>query len=265
VGFFVAQVSSSASRKVFRKIAVSMLPEAAMPTLSDTFRTIHRLRRHARDLQTEIDRAPIQLKARQNHATKQAAAFQAAKDALKKKQVSVRDLEGTLKETHLMLEKYTKQVSDVNDPKAYEALQHEIAAAKSKCAELEEAIFAGMTETEDMTAALPTAELAAKKAAEDLAAFDGDQKEKLSRIAADMKETLAQLKTAEADLPAEVRPEYVRRVASYGADALAAVEGGCCAYCRTATSQQQILNLQRDHFITCTACYRGLYLPEGFA
>jgi hypothetical protein len=237
-------------------------PETIMPTLSELFRNLHRLRRHARDLQAEIERGPLQLKARQNFATKQAAALQAAKDALKKKQVQVLDLESTLKSTHETIQKYTRQLSEVSDPKAYEALQHEIATAKAKGAELEDAILNGMTEVDEMKAALPGHEEASKKAAADLAAFDTDNKAKLARLAEEMKRTQAELKTAELELPNEVRPEYVRRVASYGADALAAVENGCCAYCRTGASQQQILNLDRGHFITCTACYRGLYLPE---
>src|SRR4051812_10689215 len=120
-----------------------------MPTLSELFRNIHRLRRHARDLQAEMDRGPLQLKARQNHATKQAAAVQMAKDALKKKQVAVLDLESTLKSTHEILQKYTRQLNEVTDPKAYEALQHEIATSKTKAAELEEAILNGMTEVDE--------------------------------------------------------------------------------------------------------------------
>ncbi len=233
-----------------------------MPHLSELFRTIHRLRRHSRDLQVEIDRGPIQLKARQNHATKQAAAAVAAKEALKKRQAQVRDMENELKTSHETAAKYTRQRGEVTEAKAFEALQHEIATEQGKASALEESIFAGMAEVDEMTAAVPVAEQAAKKAAQDLASFDSEQKTKLAHLAEEMKKALVELKAAEAQLPEEVRPEYVRRVASYGADALASIEGGCCTYCRTGASQQQIINLGRDHFVTCTSCYRGLYLPE---
>lgn len=232
-----------------------------MPTLSEVFRNIHRLRRHVRELQIEIERAPVQLKARQNHSTKQAAALQAARDRLKKKQVEVRDQENNLKTEHETLTKYTRQLDEVGDPKAYEALQHEITASKTKCEQLEESILNGLTDVDTMTAQIPEAEAAAKKAAAELSSFDSDQKVKLERITAEMKTAQEELKKVEADIPADVKPEYVRRVASYGADALAAVEEGCCSHCRTAASQQQQLNLQRDHFVTCTSCYRALYIP----
>ena len=64
-----------------------------MPGISDIFREIHRLRRHARDLQQEIDRAPIQLKARKNLVAKAADGFKAAQDDLKKLKVTVHDKE----------------------------------------------------------------------------------------------------------------------------------------------------------------------------
>jgi predicted nucleic acid-binding Zn-ribbon protein len=233
-----------------------------MPTLSELFRTIHRLRQHVRGLQTEIDRGPLQLKARQTHSKNQAAAAQMAKDALKKKQVEILEMESELKSSFEQQQKYKRQLNEAKDPKAYEALQHEIATTQAKCAQLEESILAGMTEADEMKAAIPAKEDAAKKAAADLASFDSDQKAKLTRLAEENKKANEELKAAEAQIPNDIRPEYSRRVASYGADALAAVEDHCCSFCRTAASAQQVLNLQMGQYITCTSCYRLLYLPE---
>lgn len=233
-----------------------------MPTLSETFRTIHRLRRLARDLQDEINRGPIQLKARQTFATKQAAALQAAKDSLKKKQVEVRDLENTLKSTHQQLERYKKQLDESQDPKAYEALKHEIASTQAKLAELEEKILTGMGESDDMQGQLPTHESAAKKAEADAAGFGAELKTKHDRLAGELKVALDEIKKTEEELPADVRADYNRNVAAMGAECLAAAENGVCGYCRTAMTAQQHVQLQQNVVVSCTSCHRPLYLAE---
>src|SRR4051812_2727172 len=231
-----------------------------MPTLSEMFRTIHRLRRLARDLQTEVDRGPLQLKARQTFATKQAAALQAAKDALKKKQVAVRDLENSLKSTHQQLDRYKKQLDESGDPKAYEALKHEITTTQTKLVGLEEAILTGMTEADEMQAQIPTHEAAAKKAADDAAGFSAELKTRHGRLAEELKTTLEQLKEAEMAIPPDVRSEYNRRVAAMGAECVAAAENGVCGFCRTAMSVQQTVQLQQNVMVCCTSCHRPLYL-----
>src|SRR2546423_301568 len=104
-----------------------------MPDTPETLRQIHRLRRLAHELQQEINRFPIQLKARKTFAAKQQAGVQEAKDALKKTKVSILDKEATLKSAHQQIAKYTKQLDEAADKKQYDALQHEIGGAKAKC------------------------------------------------------------------------------------------------------------------------------------
>src|SRR5262245_36715815 len=75
----------------FRRLSKPPCRTALMPLLSETFRTIHRLRNLSRDLQEEINRGPLQLKARQNVVTKQAKARDDAKETLKKLHVTTRE------------------------------------------------------------------------------------------------------------------------------------------------------------------------------
>src|ERR1700759_4302610 len=107
-----------------------------MPGIGETFREIHRLRRFVRDLQQEVDRGPIQLKARRNVAAKIAEAYQTAQDELKKIKVAVHEKEGALRATHTQIAKYEKQLDDINDKKQYDALKHEISSAQAKAAAL---------------------------------------------------------------------------------------------------------------------------------
>jgi predicted CXXCH cytochrome family protein len=233
-----------------------------MPTLSEVFREIHRLRRHARDLQAEIDRAPVQLKARQNFAAKQAKLLQDGREHLKKLKVTVHEKETDLKAAHEQLVKYKRQLNTVTDQKQFDALKHEIADTEARCSKLEEEILLGLGEVDEQSAAVPALEAGAAKADSDLKAFSADTKTRHEQLSAELKAALEQLKELEKSLPADVQPEYQRRVASYGADALASVAGGVCSQCHTAASAQVMLQLSMGQYITCTSCYRALYLPE---
>jgi uncharacterized protein len=233
-----------------------------MPTPSELFRQIHRLRVHSRELQTEIDRAPVQLKARQNFAAKQAKLAQEGRDKLKKLKLTVHESESDLKSAHEQLQKYRRQLNDVTDQKQFEALKHEISDAESRCAKMEESILTGLGEIDEQTAQVPLLDAAAAKAKSDLDSFDAETKIKHTQLADELKKTLGELKAYEKEIPADVQPEYVRRVASYGADALASAGAGVCSQCNTTISAQMLINLTMGQFVTCTLCYRFLYLPE---
>src|SRR5437764_7075463 len=164
-----------------------------MAGISDVFREIHRLRRLARDLQTEIDRAPYQLKAQRAKAAKLEETFKAAQDALKHLKVTIRDNEATLKATHQQIAKYKKQFDEASDKKQFEALQHEIAGAEGKAAALEDAILNGMAESEERAAQLPEQEKAVARGKEELASFEKEQQGRLARLSGELQQALSQL------------------------------------------------------------------------
>jgi uncharacterized protein len=232
-----------------------------MAGIGDVLREVHRLRRHARDLQAEIDRGPFQVKARRAVAARAEDAYRAAQDALKKLKVATHENEVTLKATHQQIAKYERQLDEVTDKKQFDALKHEIAAARQNAAALEDKILEEMSEAEERTGQLPEQERAAKKAQDDLAAFERDQSDRLARLAEQMRAALGELKAAEAKLPEQFLPQYQRMVNAYGADALAAVQNGACAHCNTQIQMQQMHELETGEFVSCRSCGRGLYLP----
>jgi predicted nucleic acid-binding Zn-ribbon protein len=233
-----------------------------MAGIGDTLREIHRLRRHARDLQQEIDRGPIQLKAHRAKAAKVEEAFRAAQEELKKLKVTTHENEVTLKATHGQIAKYERQLDEAADKKQYDALKHEIAVAREKAQTLEDAILEGMGQVEDRSAKLPEQEQGVKQAQENLAAFEKDHAARLARLADQLRGALNDLKAAEERIPEQWRPQYQRIVNAHGADALAAVQGHACAHCHTQITVQQLHDIQTGEFICCRACGRGLYMPE---
>src|SRR5262249_41931829 len=136
------------------------------------------------------------------------------------------------------------------------------AGAKAKCQTYEDEILTAMATADDQTAQIPVAEQSAKKAHEDAAAFEREQGERLGRLNEQLKAALAELKTAEESLHADIRLLYSRMVASYGADALAEVKNRTCSFCHTEITHQQAHELATGQFVSCKSCYRGLYLAE---
>lgn len=233
-----------------------------MPGVADILREIHRLRLHAREMQAEIDRNPIVLKAHRNRAAKVEETFREGQETLKKVKVSAHEKEVSLKSASGQLAKYEKQLDTVVDTKQMEAFKHQIDHTKTTIATLEDEALAALGEIDERTAQLPELEKAAKQAKADLAAFERDQSERLARQSEELKSALAGLATAEGKLPAEMRPQYQRIVNAYGADSLASVEGNTCRHCHTHITSQQGIELLAGEFVLCKSCGRGLYLPE---
>jgi predicted nucleic acid-binding Zn-ribbon protein len=233
-----------------------------MPGPASLMREIHRLRRFARDLQEQIDRLPRQQKAHQARIARQEELLKQEQDAIKHLKVAGHEKEVSLKTAHGQVARYEQQRNEATSKKEYDALQAEIAGARSKAQQLEDEILAGMAEGEERAARVPELEQAVRQAKEEAAAFEKGAAERRESLAAQLAETQAKLAEVEAGLPAEVRPQYNRLVGAMGADALAVAAQNTCSACHTGITAQQATDLQREALVLCKSCGRVLYLPE---
>jgi predicted nucleic acid-binding Zn-ribbon protein len=226
-------------------------------------RELHRLRKHLRDLQAEIERAPRLLKAHQAKLAQQEAAFRDAQEGLKHLKVNIHENEVSLKSTHQQLAKFERQLNEAGSKKEYDLKQSEISQARQRLDELETKILEGMAESEERTAKLPEQEKAVRQARAEFAEFEKGQEARLGRLRQEKQNAEQELGATEAKLPAAVRPVYDRLVKAYGPDALAAVVDRTCMQCRTGITAQQQNELESEHFVTCKSCGRALYLPAA--
>lgn len=227
-----------------------------------TLREIHRLRRHARDLQTEIERGPRALKAQENRLAQQEANQHAAQEGLKHQKVATHEKEGSLRAVHQQITKYQKQQNEAAGSKEYEALRSEIVAAQKSAAELEDQILESMAATEEQTARLPSLEQAVARAKDELAKFRADYQPRQDRLASELQQVQTELKQVETGLPDDMRQQYTRLTTAMGADAITAVEGRTCVACYTEITAQNYNELMQGHFVACKSCGRMLYLAE---
>jgi predicted nucleic acid-binding Zn-ribbon protein len=136
------------------------------------FREIHRLKRFARDLEDQLKRFPIQVKAQQAKVTRAEEAQQEGQETIKRLKLAANEKEVTLKTRIGQIKKYEKQLNEAASKKEYDALQHEIATARADCQKLEDEILDSITETEERTAKLPELAQAVTQAREEFARWE---------------------------------------------------------------------------------------------
>ena len=132
-------------------------------------RELHRLRRHAADLQTEIERGPRTLKTQQARVGKHEDLLREGHELLKRLKVGMHEKEVSLKTKNQQIAKHQKQLNEATSKKEYDALQAEISADKRACQRLEDEILDLMAEGETRTAQLPELERAVQRAKEEAA------------------------------------------------------------------------------------------------
>src|SRR4051794_12272447 len=118
-------------------------------------REIHRLRRHAHDLEEEIERIPRVLKGQQTRVKKHEDELREAQDKLKRLKVGNHEKEVHLKQTQEMAVKHQDQMNSASSKKEYDAFKAEIAADRQRGQQLEDEILAGMLEVDERTGQLP--------------------------------------------------------------------------------------------------------------
>jgi predicted nucleic acid-binding Zn-ribbon protein len=229
------------------------------------FREIHRLRRFARDLQEQLDRIPRQLKIHQVRLARQEQALHDTKEAIKHLKVTASEKEKAFKGKHEAIDRFQLQLNQSTSKKEFDALQLEIAHARTESSRLEDEILAALTESEETAARIPELEKAVKQAREELAKFEAATGPRKADLEAQLAEASGKLKTVEESIPDDLRSQYKRTIVSLGADGLAAVRDGVCESCHTEITAQALHELKLEMFLQCRSCGRILYLPEGQA
>jgi predicted nucleic acid-binding Zn-ribbon protein len=232
-----------------------------MSGAASILREIHRLRRHAGELQDRVEQGPRQLRAHQASVTRQEEALRQAQEGIKKLKVAQHEKEVSLKAKHQQIKKHEDQFKTASTRKEYDALRSEIEAERKEISKLEDATLDVMGETEEKAAQIPVLEKAVQQAKADLAAYERDSGPRLAALAEERQKVLRQLAEVEATVPADVREPYERLTKARGEDALAAVVDRTCSACYTEITQQGYNELLAERFVLCKSCGRILYLP----
>lgn len=231
-------------------------------SVPELLKECHRIRRHLRDLQSELDLGPRVQKIQVTALDQARATHAAAHDHVKKTRLKQKDDELTLKQTETRLAKLQVDINSAGSKKEYDLKLNEIAAATKGKSDLEDTILTAITETEERSAELPAVDTTWKEAQDEYTRLRTEATERVERLKADQVGSAATLAATEAELPSDVAPLYTRLVRQYGPDALAGVHGRTCQQCNTTMTEEARSRLAGGAFICCTQCGRGLY-PTG--
>jgi predicted nucleic acid-binding Zn-ribbon protein len=229
---------------------------------ADILREIHRLKRHVKDLQGELERLPRLFKGQLAKVARQEDTSREIHDLIKRLKVTGHEKEVELKQAQQLIAKHEKQLNEAGSKKEYDALKVEIAAERQKCQQLEDEILGGMMEIEERTAQVPLAEKAIAQAKAEAAEYEKNAKVREANLTEQLAQAQKQLQDVEATLPEDVRPQYQRLVAARGEDALGAAQGRICMACYTEITAQAATDLARGQFLLCKSCGRILYAQE---
>ena len=237
---------------------------SSTPSITTTLRECHRLRKHLRELKSEIELGPRVQKVQEQTLANAKQAHAGSYETIQKLKLQIRDEEGNLKQFNTQLAKYEKQLNDSSgSPKEYEGKQSEIRQAKEKIATTEELILTLMGDLEERTNNIPVVEKTWATAQTDFTAQQAEGKERLDRIKAEHQLASAELTKQEANFPANMKPMYDRLIKAYGPDGMAGVEGRVCQQCRTGIGEQQRNDLIAGKYLCCSSCHRALYLTTN--
>ena len=163
------------------------------------------------------------------------------------------------------VEKRRMQLREASSNVEFQALKDEIAAAEMANSVLADETLEALEKVDEMVAKLDHAKdtLAAARSEADRTRQGFEQE--VPRIRADIERLEAELKQCESDLPGDFRENYFRAVQHKGEDGLAEVEGKFCSGCNQQIPLNRINDLLLSRPLSCPACGRLLYLPEGYS
>lgn len=233
-----------------------------MPGPAAIFREIHRLKRHAKDLQDRIELGPRQLKAQAANVAKKEDELRQAQDTIKQLKVTMHQDEVSLKSTQQQLAKHQKQMNEATVKKEYDALKIEIDTGRKENSRLEDAILEAMGAIEERTSQVPALQKAVEDATTALGDFERDSESRRAVLSEQLRRAFEQIVTAEATLPEATREQYDRLVRKHGEDAMSQVVGQSCVACYTEITVQNSHDLRMGQFFVCKSCGRILYLAE---
>lgn len=235
---------------------------AAMATLNENLRTLHRIHKQLTDLRDRLERGPRQTKAAEANVKNSEAEVAQAKDAYKQAKMAADEKQLQLKQREAKLKDFELKLFAAQSNKEYQLLKDQIAADKQANSVLADEILEALEKLDVLQAAIRTAEANMTKTKEDQASLQKRVNEQRQTLEPELARVTAELQAAEGLLDGDFKANYVRLARSMGEEALAPVEGECCSGCSQTLTTQTMNTLRLDKPVFCKSCGRLLYLPE---
>ncbi len=158
------------------------------------------------------------------------------------------------------LAKYKDQLLEVKTNREYTAMLHEIEAAQNDIRVREDRILEIMVESDELTAALKTAEADLKAAEKEISAERAALETEMSRLQTEIDRAGAERQTLAAEIDRGALSTFEQVAKSRKGVAVAEARNGTCTICHVRLRPQVFNEVRRNaSIIQCDSCRRILY------
>jgi hypothetical protein len=232
---------------------------------TESLRTLHRIRQQLDDLNERLQRGPRVARAHQANVERLEADLQRLRDEARALRIATDDKQNQLASGEASVQKRRQQLRAATSNREFQALQDEIAAAAKTNEVLEIEIIEALEKLDEYGRRIEQAAAAVTKARQEAEKATDEVARQEPHIRGDVERLRAELEKCETNLPADFRETYQRVIRQKGEDALAAIQGEFCGGCNQHVPVNMINDLLLNRPVTCRACGRLLYLPEGYS
>ena len=223
---------------------------------------LHQLDEEVAVIEATLAQFPERLQSRERVVAAERKRLESHQAALTVFHKQRREIEREIEAVDAQEKKFLGQQGAVKTNHEFQALTHEISAAKAKRSELETHVLTLMDDEERNAALKPKIEKALHAAETELAELTAAITAEQAGLTRASGVLAARREAAIATLSASTRQRYERTHASLGGRAVVAILKGACGGCYRALPPQIMMEAKkRDRLLICEGCGRLLILP----
>lgn len=211
-------------------------------------------------VQTELQSAPRQIKARQQINAAKQAEIEATREKIKKLKASADQNNLMVKANESKILGLKVKLNQSGSNREFDALRSQIEADEMANSVLEDEVLAAFEKLDRLKEELTQfeAELVTLKAAE--TKLTQQLEAAAPGLRAQIAEYQAAIKKAEEIIPSEISLAYARMSQAQGPDAFAQVDGNQCQACFVTLPTQTLVELKQGKVLFCKSCGKLMYL-----
>lgn len=229
----------------------------------DLLRTLHRLHRQKKDLESRIERGPRQLKASVKKVDEITAAIDELKESYKRTQVLANEKQLLLKQREEKILDFKGKLNAAKSNEEFQAFKNQIAADEQANDVQSDEIFEQLEKIDEINSKIADQNEKLQKAVGERDKVQDKIDAEAAGLKSELERVVIELAESEAKIPIDIKTDYVRVAKSKGEGALAPLDGDFCGNCFKKITMMQHSDLAAQKPVACKECGAFIYLPEN--
>jgi len=230
---------------------------------ANSLKELHQTHQQLEDARHQLERGPVQIKARESIVRKREKELEDYHAELKRQKMFADQKSLDLKALEKKIVDLKVKLNSASSNREFDIFKEQIRADEMAMSVLEDEILEIMDRIDTETARQSEYEQNVAKAKEDRDAFRAQFETRSRELQDTIKDLEKHLASLERLLPSEPKEQYRRLVASRGAKAMSAVSNGACGNCYVNLTAQQRIQIKSGVVLFCSSCGALLYIDES--